>query len=306
VTEVPLRDRFAVSVPATSANLGPGFDCVGIALDLRARAIVEPAHRFALEFSGPEQPTRIGFERMLLDAMHTVSSELPRVRVHVVNAIPLGKGLGSSAAASALGITIAARAHGIELSRDDVAQRVCKLEGHPDNALPAVYGGMVIATSARDHVKIAAPRDLHAVVVVPDFDLATERARALLPMHYEKADVVFNLQRAALLGAALASGNWSVLREAMRDRFHQPHRAAVVPGLADALAVDVPELIGVALSGAGPSVLALVGDRVAWRPIAARIAACFERAGIASRSYRLAFASRGLISRRYLTERKAA
>jgi homoserine kinase len=306
VTEVPLRDRFTVSVPATSANLGPGFDCVGIALDLRARAIVEPAHRFALEFSGPQQPTHIGFERMLLDAMHTVSSELPRVRVHVVNEIPLGKGLGSSAAASALGVTIAARAHGIELSRDDVAQRVCDLEGHPDNALPAVYGGMVIATSARAHVKIAAPRDLHAVVVVPDFDLATERARALLPMHYEKADVVFNLQRAALLGAALASGNWSALREAMRDRFHQPHRAAVVPGLADALAVDVPELIGVALSGAGPSVLAFVHGRVAWRPIAARIAACFEAAGIASRSYRLAFASRGLISRRYLTERKAA
>ena len=100
-----LRDRFVVSVPATSANLGPGFDCVGLALDLRARAMVEPAHRFALEFSGPEQPTQIGFERMLIHAMHTISSELPRVRVHLNNAIPLGKGLGSSAAASALGIS---------------------------------------------------------------------------------------------------------------------------------------------------------------------------------------------------------
>ena len=117
-----LRDRFVVSVPATSANLGPGFDCVGIALDLRARAMVEPAHRFSLEFSGPEQPTHIGFERMIIDAMHTISSELPRVRVHLNNAIPLGKGLGSSAAASALGITIAARAYGLELSRDDIAR----------------------------------------------------------------------------------------------------------------------------------------------------------------------------------------
>ncbi len=303
---MPPRNSFVISVPATSANLGPGFDCVGIALDLRARAIVEPAHRFSLAFSGPEQPTHIGFERMLLDAMHTISSELPRVRVNVVNAIPLGKGLGSSAAASALGITIAARAHGIELSRDDVAQRVFDLEGHPDNALPAVYGGIVIASSARAHVKIPVPHDLHAIVVVPAFDLATERARALLPMQYDKADVVFNVQRAALLGAALASGNWNVLREAMRDRFHQPHRAAVVPGLAEALAVDAPELLGIALSGAGPSVLALVHGRVAWRPIAARIAACFDAAGIASRSYRLAFASRGLVSRRYLTERKAA
>ena len=301
-----LRDRFLVSVPATSANLGPGFDCVGIALDLRARAMVEPAHRFSLDFSGPQQPTHIGFERMLLDAMHTVSSELPRARVHIFNDIPLGKGLGSSAAASALGITIAARAHGIELSRDELAQRVCDLEGHPDNALPAVYGGMVIAASAQAHVKLAAPHDLHAIVVVPNFDLATERARALLPAQYDKADVVFNLQRAALLGAALASGNWNVLREAMRDRVHQPQRAAVIPGLAEALAVDAPELLGIALSGAGPSVLALVHGRVAWRPIAARIAAAFERAGIASRSYRLPFAARGLISRRYLTERKAA
>ena len=91
-----LRNRFVVSVPATSANLGPGFDCVGLALDLRARAMVEPAHRFALEFSGPEQPTQIGFERMLIHAMHTISSELPRVRVHLNNAIPLGKGRGST------------------------------------------------------------------------------------------------------------------------------------------------------------------------------------------------------------------
>jgi homoserine kinase len=301
-----LRDRFVVSVPATSANLGPGFDSVGLALDLRARAIVEPAHRFSLEFSGPQRPTHPGFEGMLLDAMRTVSSELPRARVHLNNAIPLGKGLGSSAAASALGISIAARAHGLELTRDDVAERVCELEGHPDNALPAVYGGIVIATCARAHVKIAAPRDLHAIVVVPDFELATERARALLPTHYEKADAVFNIQRAALLGAALASGSWNVLREAMNDRIHQPYRANVVPGLAGALAVDSPQLIGLALSGAGPSVLALVHGGVAWRPIAARIAACFEAAGIVARSYRLPFAARGLVSRRYLTERKAA
>ena len=243
---------------------------------------------------------------MLLDAMHTVSSELPRVRVHVFNEIPLGKGLGSSAAASALGVTIAARAHGIELSRDDIAERVCELEGHPDNALPAIYGGIVIATSAKAHVKLPAPRDLHAIVVVPDFDLATEHARALLPTEYDRGDVVFNVQRAALLGAALASGNWSMLREAMQDCFHQPYRAAVVPGLAHALAIDAPDLLGIALSGAGPSVLALVHDRTAWRSIAVRIAGCFDAAGIASRSYRLAFASRGLVSRRYLTERKAA
>jgi homoserine kinase len=303
-----LREGFVVGVPATSANLGPGFDCVGIALDLRARAIVEPANHFSVEFSGAEQPTHGGFERLLLDAMESVSSELPRVRVQIQNMIPLGKGLGSSAVARVLGVAIAARGHGLDLDRDAIAHRVCDLEGHPDNALPAVYGGIAIATCARANasIKLAPPRDLRAIVVVPECELATAQARALLPAQYGKADVVFNLQRAALLGAALASGNWSVLREAMSDRFHQPHRAAVVPGLGEALAVDEPGLVGIALSGAGPSVLALVQERAAWRLIAARIEACFERAGIAARSYRLPFASRGLVFRRYLTERKAA
>ena len=123
---MPLRDRFALSVPATSANLGPGFDTIGLALELRIRAdvrVLDPGSEPAWEFSGPQQPTHGGFEGMLIDAMHTVSSELPRVRVHIFNEIPLGKGLGSSAAASALGVSIAARAHGLELSRDDIAER---------------------------------------------------------------------------------------------------------------------------------------------------------------------------------------
>jgi len=305
---MPLHNAFALSVPASSANLGPGFDAVGIALDLRARALVEPAPHFSVEFAGPEQPTHFGFERMLLDAMQMVRQELPRVRVRIVNAIPLGKGLGSSAAARVLGVAIAARAHGLELDRDAIAERACDLEGHPDNALPAVYGGIAIATSARPHasIKLDAPRDLRAIVVVPEFDLATKHARALLPLQYDKADVVFNLQRAALLGAALASGQWHVLREAMHDRVHQPQRAAVIPGLAEALAVDASDLLGIALSGAGPSVLALVPERAAWRPLAARIQAAFRAAGLASRSYRLPLAARGLVSRRYLTERKAA
>ena len=297
---------FVVSVPASSANLGPGFDAVGIALDLRCRAFVEPAPRFALGFSGPEQPTRNGFERMLIAAMYSINGELPRVRVHIHNAIPLGKGLGSSAAARALGVAIAARGHGVRLDRDAIAQRVCELEGHPDNALPAVYGGIAIAADAAASIKLAAPRDLCAIAVVPEFDLATDVARALLPPDYSKADVVFNIQRAALLGAALASGSWDALRDAMRDRIHHPYREAVVPGLADALRVEDPDLLGVALSGAGPSVLALVRGRADWRPIAARIEACFAAAGIASRSYRLALAPRGLVLRRYLTERKAA
>lgn len=301
-------NAFSVSVPATSANLGPGFDAVGIALELRARAVVEPAVRFSISYGGDERPAHPGFERMLLGAMRAVHADLPRVRVHLLNAIPLGKGLGSSAVARVLGVAIAARALGIHLDRDGIALRACELEGHPDNALPAVYGGIAIAASAHPcaSINLPAPRDISAIAVVPQFDLATAQARALLPAQYSRQDTVFNIQRAALLGAALASGSWHLLRQAMNDRIHQPQRSAVIPGLAEALAIDAPDLIGIALSGAGPSVLALVRASAAWQPIAARIEACFAKAGIVSRSYRLPIAARGLVVRRYLTERRAA
>lgn len=142
-------EAFSLSVPATSANLGPGFDAVGLALGLRIRAQVNPARTFELTFAaGPNAPTHDAYHTAIIAAMRCIDPELPRARITIDNAIPLGKGLGSSAAAAVLGVAIAARAHGIALSRQTIAHHVCALEGHPDNALPAVFGGAVIAASS--------------------------------------------------------------------------------------------------------------------------------------------------------------
>jgi homoserine kinase len=291
-----MREAFAVSVPASSANLGPGFDAVGIALDLRLRARVDPARRFSLEIGGKEAPSHGGYADAILAAMRGIDERLPAVRVRVENDIPLGKGLGSSAAARVLGLAVASRASGRALSRDRLAELACELEGHPDNAFAAVYGGAVIAAlpAPRSCVRISAPRDVRALVVVPEVDLSTEEARALLPERYDRSDVVFTAQRASLLGAALASGSWTALGEAMRDRVHQPYREARIPGLREALAIRSRELIGVALSGAGPSVLAFVRSGVAWRGLARRLESCFLRAGVGARSYLLDVAARGV------------
>jgi homoserine kinase len=289
--------RFSVSVPATSANLGPGFDAVGVALSLRIRADVEPSQRFELVFApGAETPSHGGFAATIWRAMARIDSTLPRVRVRIDNRIPLGKGLGSSAAASVLGLAIAARAHRNALARGEIARLACELEGHHDNALPAVFGSVVIAARSDAHAYVRLPRapDLRALVIVPDVVLDTAQARALLPDRYDRADAVFTAQHSALLGAALASGTWKALGAAMSDRLHQPYRAARIPGMAQALALRDRTLIGSALSGAGPSLIALLPPHAAWQRLAARLEECFARAGVATRALPLGFSSHGL------------
>jgi homoserine kinase len=288
---------FKVSVPATSANLGPGFDAVGIALALRVRAFVEPAAGFELAFQpGPDCPSHDGFANAIVRGMHRIAPRLPSVRVRVANDIPLGIGLGSSAAAAVLGLSIASRAHGTPMPRRRLAHLACELEGHPDNALPAVFGSAVVAASsdARSYVRLNAARNLRALIVIPNVVLSTSDARALLPARYDRADVVFTAQRAALLGAALASGAWNELREAMRDRLHQPYRMQRIPGMEAALALQERGVIGSALSGAGPSLIALLRPRAAWAGIARRLSASFERAGITTRAFAVDLAQRGV------------
>jgi homoserine kinase len=284
-------NEFSVSIPATSANLGPGFDAVGIALSMQLRARVKKAKRFSIQFAGTSVPSHEGYERAILDAMMRLAPQRPCVNISIENEIPLGKGLGSSAAASILGLLVGARASGTRLSRNEVAEHACALEGHPDNALPALFGGAVISVPGA-RITLPAPKGVAAVVVVPQIDLSTKAARALLPERYSRSDMAFTAGRASLLGAALASGSWSALHAAMGDRMHQPYRAKKIPGLDDALSVRARGLLGVALSGAGPSVLAFVRERSA-SSVAAKLCACFERAGIPAESFELRFASRG-------------
>jgi homoserine kinase len=294
---VPRFEPFWASVPATSANLGPGFDAVGIALELRLRARVEPAARFSLTFAdGQGAPSHDGFARVIRTAMERIAPALPAARVRVENGIPLGKGLGSSAAASVLGLAIAMRVHRGKVDLRELARIACELEGHPDNALAAVHGGAVICASngSEEYLRVRAPRELRALVVVPDLEFSTKHSRGLLPERYDRCDVVFTAQRAAMLGAALATGSWRELGLAMHDRLHQPYRAPGIPGMEEALAVRARGMIGSALSGAGPSLIALLGPKAVRERIAPLFEACFARAGVASHTLALAPAASGV------------
>jgi homoserine kinase len=307
--------EFTVSAPASSANLGAGFDAVALALELRMTARVRMLAAGTLSewtYSGAHAPTHDGIRGCIERGIARITgvapaegaaSAAPALAVDLHNEIPLGAGLGSSAAAHALGVAIGARiaghapgqaavAHG--LTDDVLAHTVAELEGHPDNALAAWYGGAVVAALGDDGLTSArfAPPKASAVVVVPDIHLPTEHARALMPEAYDRADAVHSVQRAALLGAALASGRLDLLRAAVRDRLHQPYRAAMVPGLEEMLALDDPSVVAVALSGAGPSVLALVRDQP--EHIGRALAAIFARHGVRSAVLTPALAFTGL------------
>ena len=292
-----MLETFRVSVPASSANLGPGFDAIGLALNLWAHATVRPSASFAIEFApGRHAPTNPGFANEILRGLDQVlGGPRPPVTISVENSIPLGKGLGASAAGAVLGLSVGARLAAAPPGEALLAHYATDLEGHPDNALPALLGGIVVAAQRTDeppaYLRFAPPPALRAVVVTPHIVLPTAAARALLPAVYERRDVVFNLQRAALLAASLACGDLGPLRTATRDRIHQPYRAPLVPGFQAMLELQLPGLLAVALSGAGPSVLALVtgdGER-----IGAALQAEFAREGIESDVYLLAISTRG-------------
>ena len=276
---------FTVSAPASSANLGAGFDAVALALELRMTAHVRERASGASSdwtYSGSHAPTHEGLRGCIERAITRIAPAAPPLSVELDNAIPLGAGLGSSAAAHALGVAIGAALVDRPPADDVLARAVAELEGHPDNALAAWYGGAVIAAFGDDGLTVARfpPPAVAAVVVVPEIALSTAQARELIPQTYARADAVHNVQRAALLGAALAAGRVDLLRAAVRDKMHQPYRACAIPGLAEILEFDDPAVVAVALSGAGPSVLALVlGD--AGR-IGRLICALFGRHGIRS------------------------
>ncbi len=183
----------------------------------------------------------------------------PDLTLDVRNEIPLGRGLGSSGAAAVAGVALANAAGGLRMSLHEILTRAADIEGHPDNVAASTLGGLaVVGESAA--VSLPWPKDVGLLVAIPECQLATEKARAALPDTYSRADAVFNLQHAALLVAAVASGDRKALAAALHDRLHQPYRQPLVPGLKDALALHLPGLLGVTLSGAGPSLLAFVTD----------------------------------------------
>jgi homoserine kinase len=261
-----------VRVPATSANLGPGFDVLGIALTLYDEFDVElggggPA--LSLEVSGkgadniPRDETNLVY-RALERAFKKAGRPVPAARIKIRLNLPVAGGLGSSSAAIVGGLVAANAALGNPFDVDDLVNLATGMEGHPDNVTPALAGGFCTALVKDGRVRYAAWREaslfkgLRAVACVPEFKVLTETARRALPGRVPRADAVFNAAHVALLLAAVRDRRFDLLGEAMDDRLHQPYRARFVPGMAAVIqAAKRAGAYGAALSGAGPTVLAL-------------------------------------------------
>jgi homoserine kinase len=253
-----------IRVPATSANLGPGFDALGMALSIYLDVRFHPAEKLIIRTAGrdvelmPLSADNLIWQTALAVAEHA-GRPMPGVEMEVNNDIPIGKGLGSSAAALLAGVILADEVLGLEWSRDRILDEAARIEGHPDNVSAAVLGSIVASAIDNDGVTRAVRMQLPArygvAIVVPDFLLPTAQARAVLPATYSRADAVFNIQRSALLIAAMLTQTTDAFHAALEDRLHQPYREHLVPGLGEMLRLRMPGLLGAALSGAGPSVL---------------------------------------------------
>ncbi|MGA2329189.1 MAG: homoserine kinase [Bryobacteraceae bacterium] len=253
-----------LKVPASSANLGPGFDALGLALGVYLECRFRPSAKLEIRVSGREaEAIPTGEDNLIWQTAQLVAADvreaLAPIELEIHNEIPIGKGLGSSAAALTAGVVIADNLLGLGWKRLRILDEAARIEGHPDNVAACVLGSIVASAidsgGAARAVRLDLPARFGVAVVVPDFDLPTTKARSVLPDCYSRADAVFNVQRAALLIAAVATGSTSAFPTALEDRFHQSYRAPLVPGLDEILKLRAPGLLGCVLSGAGPSVL---------------------------------------------------
>ena len=283
-----------IRVPATSANLGPGFDCLGLALGLHNTLEVTPAGTTRLEIEGegaselPRDETHLVRRAMDLFAERS-GRPLPPVAIRQENRIPLARGLGSSSAAIVGAVVAAARLLEVEACAEDLLRLAAEVEGHPDNVAPALLGGLTVASSGESGaraIRLAPVAGVRAVVAVPDFQVATRAARQALPEGVPHADAVFNVAHAATVLAAFLTGRFELLGEALEDRLHQPYRAHLIPGLWEVIATAREAgAYGAAISGSGPSVVAFVGEGA--EAVGAAMVTAFAHAGVDARALSL-------------------
>jgi homoserine kinase len=275
-----------IVVPASTSNLGSGFDALSVAVKLYTRVrLIErlPSSPGVVRTEFVDGPfsgeNRIETAFQLARARFGV--EVPGIRIEVQSDVPRRAGLGSSATATIAGLRLYEMLTA-PLPVPQLLGLAAEVEGHPDNAAAAVLGGITASCQCDDgHVMALSwrwPPDIRLIVGTPDVPLDTSHARTVLPKSMDLQDAVFNLQRAVLLVRALECGDYGVLREAMRDRWHQPFRAPLVPALAEALALEHPSLLGVCLSGAGPSILALAAGQVS--EVATLIGTLYDRLSV--------------------------
>ncbi len=285
------RVAFEITVPATTANLGPGFDSLGLALRLYNRVRVEPALHTGVDISGEgrDELPRDDANLMLRAAAELgrrAGRELPPLRWGARHRIPLARGLGSSSAALVAGLLAADAVLGLRTGREELVRIAAELEGHPDNVAPALLGGLTICLPGSEPLVVARlrpHRDLRVALLIPDHQVSTRRARRMLPKRVLHADAVFNLARAAAMVAGLREGRWDVLGEATRDRLHQPYRLSLMPKAEAVMAAALEAGAAVVtLSGSGPTVAAFCAGQ--GRAVAAAMAEAAAREGLDART----------------------
>lgn len=312
-----LVSTVTVTVPATTANLGPGFDCIGAALtlynqfkftrlDLTAEKAAEthPQSYPLITVTGAEQERVITDEQNLVyqsfaKLYQLLGQTLPPVKIDIQLGVPLARGLGSSATAIVGGLVGANQLTGEPLNQTEVMKLAITLEGHPDNVVPALLGGCRLAATGEEILKaweiceIPWHSDIVPVVAIPDFELSTQQARSVLPTEVSRADAIFNIAHLGLLLRALETGRGDWLRSSLQDRLHQPYRQALIPGYeAVQSAALTSGAYGMVISGAGPTLLALA-DSTQAEAVATAMADAWKQQGIKSEVRSLSIDSQG-------------
>jgi homoserine kinase len=257
-------------VPATSANLGAGFDCLGLAIDLYNDVVLVPGGPFRIEIVGegadslPRDRANL-VARTVVRFFEEIGCTAPQFSLRLTNRIPMTGGLGSSSTAIVGGLLTANRLAGEPLGRDELLRLAYSIEGHPDNVAPAMLGGLVLSVvddGVLSTVRLPIPRDLRGVLFLPGFSISTREARRRLPARVSFQDAVFNVGRSALFVAAMTTGRLELLRTATQDRLHQPYRQVLFPSMPRLFEAALRAgALGVWLSGAGSALMALVqGD----------------------------------------------
>jgi len=293
--------KVQVKVPATTANLGPGFDALGLALNLWNEAIFETNPRgcqgvtMTVEGEGAGK-LPLSEENAVVEAAMQLYERAGRACegfcVHCINRVPLSSGLGSSSAAMLTGMLGANALLGNPFTDEEVLRFAIETEGHPDNVAPAMLGGLVASIVYDERVisiKLPARANrgpIHATVVLPDFDFPTKHARQILPAEVARQAAIYNISRAVMVTEALRTGDLELLGKAMDDMLHQPYRLPLIPGAEAARKAGLKAgAAAVALSGAGPSLIAFSSKRDPM--IAALMQRAFEAAGMQSRVFEL-------------------
>jgi homoserine kinase len=287
------KRRVRVRIPATTANCGPGFDTLGIACTLYNEVELELAGSAGfvqIQVIGDGADTLPTNERNLVlrsvrMVLDKVGEKQTGIRLSLLNAIPLSRGLGSSSAAIVGGLVAANAIVGNPFSQAEILDMATVMEGHPDNVAPALYGGFTISVMQDAQVsclRLPLPNELKLVVCIPDFRLSTHKARQAIPPSVPHKDAVYNVSRAALLVGALAAGRLEYLSEALGDKLHQPYRAPLIPGMLQVFSAGKKAgALGVAMSGAGPSLMAYTVEQP--EAVGAAMVAAFAAEQITSR-----------------------